>query len=53
MEQLYVNTGNQNDIVTLDKIKERYIQINETEEGFSEYVSNGFYDGNIQEYKPI
>lgn len=52
-KQLYINTDNESDIVSLDEIKERYIQINGTEEGFADYVSGGFYDGNIQEYKPI
>lgn len=49
----YVNTDEPTDIVTLETIRKRYIQINGTENGFMEYVRNGFYDGIFQEYKRI
>lgn len=50
MEQLYVNTWEPSDIVTLEEIKDRYIQINGSEKGFLEYVESGFMDGLICEY---
>ena len=53
MKKLYVNTSDENDIVTLDEIRQRYIDINGTDEGFDSYVVGGFYDGNVKEYRPV
>ena len=50
---LYVNTDSKEDIVTLDEIRQRYIDINGTDEGFDSYVAGGFYDGNVKEYRPV
>ncbi len=41
------------DIVTLDEIRQRYVDINGTDEGFDNYVADGFYDGNVKEYRPV
>lgn len=53
MKNLYVNTDSKEDIVTLDEIRQRYIDINGTDEGFDNYVADGFYDGNVKEYRPV
>lgn len=53
MKKLYVNTENEKDIVTLDEIRKRYVDINGTDEGFSDYVSSGFQEGNVKEYRPV
>jgi hypothetical protein len=50
MAKLYVNTDDRNDIVTLGQIRQRYIDINGTDEEFDEYAKNGFYNGIIKEY---
>lgn len=50
MKNLYVNTDSKEDIVTLDEIRQRYVDINGTDEGFDNYVADGFYDGNVKEY---
>ena len=50
---LYVNTDSKEDIVTLDEIRQRYVDINGTDEGFDNYVADGFYDGNVKEYRPV
>lgn len=50
MAKLYRNTDNKNDIVTLGQIRQRYIDINGTDEEFDEYAKNGFYNGIIKEY---
>lgn len=50
---LYVNTDSKEDIVTLDEIRKRYVDINGTDEGFDNYVADGFYDGNVKEYRPV
>ena len=42
MAKLYVNTDDRNDIVTLGQIRQRYIDINGTDEEFDEYAKNGF-----------
>ena len=49
-EKLYINTDNPKDIVTLPQIFARYLQINDTYEGFEDYVSSGFLNGNEIEY---
>lgn len=53
MAKLYVNTDDKTDIVTLDQIRQRYIDVNGSDEDFDDYVENGFYDGNIREYMPL
>lgn len=53
MTKLYMNTDDRNDIVTLGQIRQRYIDINGTDEGFDGYAENGFYDGIIKEYRPL
>lgn len=53
MTKLYMNTDDKTDIVTLDQIRQRYIDINGSDEDFDDYVENGFYDGNIREYMPL
>lgn len=53
MAKLYRNTDNKNDIVTLGQIRQRYIDINGTDEGFDDYVENGFCEGNVREYLPL
>ena len=53
MEKLYVNTEDKNDIVTLEEIKRRYADINGTEEGFEEYVTSGFMEGIMAEYREL
>lgn len=50
MEKLYINTENRKDIVTLEEIKKRYVDINETDNGFEEYVKSGFLNGITVEY---
>ena len=50
MGRLYVNTEDANDIVTLEEIKRRYVDINGTAEGFEEYVASGFMEGIMAEY---
>lgn len=50
MEKLYINTEDRKDIVTLEEIKKRYIDINETDNGFEEYVKSGFLNGITVEY---
>lgn len=50
MAKLYVNTDDRNDIVTLGQIRQRYININGTDEEFDEYAKNSFYNGIIKEY---
>lgn len=53
MTKLYMNADDKTDIVTLDQIRQRYIDINGSDEDFDDYVENGFYDGNIREYMPL
>lgn len=53
MAKLYVNTDDRNDIVTLGQIRQRYIDINGTDEEFDEYAKNGFYNGIVKEYRPL
>lgn len=53
MTKLYMNTDDKTDIVTLDQIRQRYIDINGSDEDFDDYVENGFYDGNMREYMPL
>ena len=53
IRDLFVNTEDKNDIVTLGEIKRRYIDIQGTEEGFEEYVTNGFRDGIEAEYRRL
>ena len=53
MTKLYMNTDDKTDIVTLDQIRQRYIDVNGSDEDFDDYVENGFYDGNIREYMPL
>lgn len=50
MTKLYMNTDDKTDIITLDQIRQRYIDINGTDEEFDEYAKNGFYNGIIKEY---
>lgn len=50
MTKLYMNTDDKTDIVTLGQIRQRYIDINGTDEEFDEYAKNGFYNGIIKEY---
>ena len=54
-DKKYVNTEDKNDIVTISEILNRYIQINETVDGFENYVNSGFEDPDrgIKEYKEI
>ena len=47
----YYSTSDPKDIVEIDEIFRRYIQINETIDGFEEYVNSGFRNGNEIEYK--
>lgn len=49
-EKLYINTSDSLDVVTLQEILNRYVAINETTEGFFEYVNSGFINGNEVEY---
>lgn len=49
-EQLFVNTEDELDVVTLVDIFRRYLRINGTHEGFEDYVNSGFYDGISPEY---
>ena len=53
IRDLFVNTENENDVVTLEEIKRRYIDIQGTEEGFDEYVTSGFRDGIETEYRML
>ena len=53
MRDLFVNTEDENDVVTLGEIKRRYIDIQGTEEGFDEYVISGFRDGIEAEYRRL
>lgn len=53
MTKLYMNTDDKTDIVTLDQIRQRYIDVNGSDEDFDDYVENGFYDGNMREYMPL
>lgn len=50
MTKLYMNTDDKTDIVTLDQIRQRYIDVNGSDEDFDDYVENGFYNGIIKEY---
>lgn len=47
----YVSVGHPEDVVTLDEIFRRYVQINGTVDGFEEYVNSGFRNGNEIEYE--
>ena len=53
IRDLFVNTENENDVVTLEEIKRRYIDIQGTVEGFEKYVANGFRDGIEAEYRRL
>ena len=44
---------NNHQCFTLDEIRQRYVDINGTDEGFDNYVADGFYDGNVKEYRPV
>ena len=48
-----MNTDSKEDIVTLDEIRQRYVDINGTDEGFDNYVADSFYDGNVKEYRHV
>lgn len=53
MRGLFVNTEDENDVVTLGEIKRRYMDIQGTAEGFEEYVASGFRDGIEAEYRRL
>ena len=53
MDKLYINTEDAKDIVALEEIKRRYMDIQGSSEGFEEYVASGFVDGIIAEYKEV
>jgi len=47
----YFNTSDLSDVVTIDTILKRYIDIHGTIDGFEEYVKSGFKNGNEVEYR--
>lgn len=50
----YVNTNDSTDIVTIDEIFRRYTSIQDTFEGFEDYVNNSFKDdAGFEEYKEL
>lgn len=49
----YRATNDKADVVTINEIFNRYIQINGTHKGFEEYVDSGFMNGNEKEYEEI
>ena len=52
-DMLFVNTEDETDIVTIDQILKRYIDINGTIKGFEKYVLSDFYDEDrgVYEYR--
>lgn len=49
----YVNTEDYSDVVSLIDIFKRYIQLNDSVEGFEEYCRSGFLNGHEEEYTPV
>jgi hypothetical protein len=50
----YVNTENNNDVVSIGEILNRYVDINGSIEGFERYVKAGFRKNHYKsEYKPL
>ena len=49
----YRNTSNPKDVVTIDTIFKRYIDITGSHKGFEAYVDSGFMCGNEKEYEEV
>lgn len=49
----YANTSDPKDVVSLQTIFQRYMDMQGTYKGFEEYVDSGFLNGNEKEYEKL